>query len=381
MLSQTNLKQFKAYMSYNNNMYRNSYVEVDLDKLKHNIQYFLNKSNKKMIGVLKANGYGIADYVEASVLLEQGVDFFAVSSLDEALRLRKHDIPGEILILGYVSVDTMDLIKENNLSIVTTSLDFVEKADLKNIKVHLKLDTGMNRIGIKCNQAKQALEILINKGAIVEGIMSHLACADDDLDYSMKQYELFKNTYEELNYDFKYRHISATDGSIIMKDEICNYERIGLGLLGYSSYHTDLLPCVSLKSEVINIKKLEKGETVSYGRHFTSDGTGYILTIPLGYADGFYRANTGKKAYVEGEYGIIAGSICMDQMMIHTQNYYDVGTVVELIGEHVSAKDRAKELNTITYEMLTALSERLTRVYIKDNKIIKLIDLRFNHMT
>lgn len=368
----------QPYMSYNNCMYRNSYVEVDLDRLKHNIQYFLNKSDKKMIGVLKANGYGIADYIEANALLEEGVDFFAVSSLDEALRLRKHHIPGQILILGYVSPDTMEIIRNNDLSIVTSSMDFLHKADLKDVKTHLKLDTGMNRIGIRCDQAKEALQLLVEKGALVEGIMSHLSSADEDPEYTKHQYELFKHTYEELDYDFKYRHISATDGSIILNDEICNYERIGLGLLGYSSYHTELLPCVSLKSEVINVKKLEKGETVSYGRHFTSDGTGYILTIPLGYADGFYRSNTGKKVYIEGEYGTIAGSICMDQMMIHTDNYYEIGTVVELIGKHISAKDRAKELNTITYEMLTGLSERLTRVYIKNDQVVKLLDLRFD---
>lgn len=359
-------------------MYRNSYVEVDLDRLKHNIQYFLNKSNKKMIGVLKANGYGIADYIEAAALMEEGVDFFAVSSLDEALRLRKHNIPGQILILGYVSPDTLDIVRDNDLSIVTSSMDFIEKADLKDVRIHLKLDTGMNRIGIKTARAKQALELLLDKGALVEGIMSHLSSADEDLDYSMKQYELFKNTYEELNYDFRYRHISATDGSIILNDDICNYERIGLGLLGYSSYHTELLPCVSLKSEVINVKQLEKGETVSYGRHFTSDGSGYILTIPLGYADGFYRSNTGKQVYVEGEYGTIVGSICMDQMMIRTEKPYEIGTAVELIGQHISAKDRAKELNTITYEMLTGLSERLTRVYIRNNQVVKMLDLRFD---
>ncbi|MBO4359258.1 MAG: alanine racemase [Erysipelotrichaceae bacterium] len=358
-------------------MYRNSYVEVELDKLKHNIQYFQNKSGKKMIGVLKANGYGMVDYVEAGVLLEQGVDFFAVSSLDEALKLRKHDIPGQILILGYVPPEAMDIVRENDCSIVTVSMDYLSSCDLKGVKVHLKLDTGMNRIGVKPAQAREAMDLLKEKGALVEGVMSHLSSSDVDKEYTEKQYEIFRNTVKQLDHEFKYIHISATDGSIILNDDICNYERIGLGLLGYSSYHTDLLPCVSLKSEVINVKKLEEGETVSYGRHFTSDGTGYILTIPLGYADGFYRSNTGKTAYVDGEYGIIAGSVCMDQMMIHTREYHEVGTVVELIGEHISAKDRAKELNTITYEIMTGLSERLTRVYVKDGQVVRRLDLRF----
>ena len=358
-------------------MYRNSYVEVDLDKLEHNIRYFLNRNDKKMIGVLKAHGYGLADYIEADTLQKLGVDFFGVSSLDEALRLRKHHIQGEILILGYVPENALEIVRENDISIVTVSMDYIRSVDLENVKVHIKIDTGMNRIGVRVDEVKEALDLLLKKNAKVRGIMSHLSSADFDEEYTNRQYDLFKKAVEELNYDFKYIHISSTDGSIILHDDICNYERIGLGLLGYSSYHTDLLPCVSLKSEVINVKQIEKGETVSYGRHFVSDGTGYILTIPLGYADGFYRSNTGKKVYIEGEYGTIVGSICMDQMMIHTDKYYPVGTVVELIGEHISAKDRAKELNTITYELLTSLSERLTRVYIKNNEIVKRIDLRF----
>ena len=358
-------------------MYRNSYVEVDLDKLEHNIKYFLDRNNKKMIGVLKANGYGLADYVEADTLQKLGVDFFAVSSLDEALRLRKHHIKGEILILGYVPEDALDIVKENDISIVTVSMDYISHNNLSDVKVHLKIDTGMNRIGVRLDEVKDALNILLAQNAKVEGVMSHLSSADCDTDYTNKQYALFKQAIEEMNYDFKYIHISSTDGSIILHDDICNYERIGLGLLGYSSYHTNLLPCVSLKSEVINVKQIEKGETVSYGRHFVSDGSGYILTIPLGYADGFYRSNTGKKVYIGGEYGTIVGSICMDQMMIHTDKYYKVGSVVELIGEHISAKDRAKELNTITYELLTSLSERLTRVYLKDGKVVRKIDLRF----
>ena len=358
-------------------MYRNSYVEVNLDKLEHNIRYFQNRNDKKMIGVLKAHGYGLADYVEADTLQRLGVDFFGVSSLDEALRLRKHNIKGEILILGYVPESALDIVRENDISMVTVSMDYIRHYDLRDVKIHIKIDTGMNRIGIRTDEVKEALDILLKKNAKVRGVMSHLSSADCDEEYTKYQYELFKKAVKELDYDFKYIHISSTDGSIILHDDICNYERIGLGLLGYSSYHTDLLPCVSLKSEVINVKQIEKGEAVSYGRHYISDGTGYILTIPLGYADGFYRSNTGKKVYINGEYGTIVGSICMDQMMIHTEKYYEVGTVVELIGEHISAKDRAKELNTITYELLTSLSERLTRVYIKDNKVIKKIDLRF----
>ncbi len=358
-------------------MYRDSYVEVDLDALKNNIQYFTSKSNKKLIGVVKADGYGIVDYIEAKTLKEAGVDYFAVSSLDEALRLRKHDLKGGILILGQVPEDAMDIIRENDLSIVTLSMPFVKDTDLKGIKVHLKLNTGMNRIGINVEDAKKCLDLLKEKGAVIEGVMSHFSSADDDAKYSQKQYQLFKDTVLSLNYDFPMIHMAATDGSIIVNDDICNAERIGLGLLGLSSYKTSLRPVISLYSHVSMLKQLKPGDTVSYGRHYTSDGTGYLVTIPLGYADGFYRANTGKKVWCENEYGTIVGSICMDQMMILFEHEHETGAKVELLGEHIDVTERARQLGTIPYELYTSLSDRLTRRYIKNGDFFMSIDPRF----
>ncbi len=358
-------------------MYRNSYVQVDLDKLKENARYFQSRSKKKLIGVVKANGYGIIDYIEAKTLKEVGVDFFAVSSLDEALNLRKHGIDDSILILGQVPEDSMDLLRKYDLSIVTLSLPFVKACDLKDVKVHLKLNTGMNRIGVRTDEAKQCLDLLLQKGAIVEGVMSHFSSADTDIEYSQNQYEIFKDCVLSLNYDFKYIHMSATDGSLAVDDDICNAERIGLGLLGLSSYDTALKPCISLFSEVSMVKQLKPGDTVSYGRHYTSDGSGYLLTIPLGYADGFYRANTGKEVYCEDEYGTIVGSICMDQMMILTKKEHPCGSLIELFGPHIDIAKRAQELGTISYELYTALSDRLSRRYIQNGKVFLSIDPRF----
>ena len=358
-------------------MYRDSYVEVDLDKLKENLRYFSKDASKKMIGVVKANGYGIIDYIEAKTLKEAGVDFFAVSSLDEAIHLRKHGIDGSILILGQVPDDSMDIIKENDLSIVTLSLPFVERCDLNGVKVHLKLNTGMNRIGVKTSDAKKCLDLLIEKGAVIEGVMSHFSSADDDIAYSRQQYLRFKECVLSLDYDFPLVHMSATDGAIAVDDDICNAHRIGLGLLGLSSYKTPLQPVISLFSHVSMVKQLEKGETVSYGRHYTSDGNGYILTIPIGYADGFYRANTGKKVWCEDEYGTIVGSVCMDQLMILCEHYHPEGAKIELFGQHVDVNERAKQLGTIPYELYTSLSDRLTRKYVRNGKIFMSIDPRF----
>ena len=173
--------------------------------------------------------------------------------------------------------------------------------------------------------------------------------------------------------------MSATDASLLVNCDICNACRIGLGLLGYSAYETELEPSIGLYSEVVMCKQLQEGETVSYGRHYTSDGKGYILTIPIGYADGFDRSNTGKKVYVDGEYGTIVGSICMDQLMILCEHPHAPGTIVELFGEHIDINERAKELNTINYELLTGLSERITRAYLRDGKEYRRIDPIFSN--
>ncbi|MBQ6333489.1 MAG: alanine racemase [Erysipelotrichaceae bacterium] len=358
-------------------MYRNSYLEIDLDKLKANAEYFSARNHKKLIGVIKANGYGMIDYMEAQTLKEAGVDFFAVSSLDEALHLRKKGLQDHLLILGQVPEEAMDLIKENDLSIVTVSKDFVNDCDLKGVKVHLKLDTGMNRIGVDPEDAAEVLNTLKDKGAIIEGVMSHFSSADDDEEYSKAQYLIFKKTVESLDYPFPYIHMSATDAAIIVDDDICNAQRIGLGLLGLSSYHTGLKPCIKVFSEVTMSKKLKPGETVSYGRHYTSDGSGYLLTVPIGYADGIYRMNTGKKVYCENEYGTIVGSVCMDQMMILCENDHPSGSKIEIFGDHVSVEERAKQLGTISYELYTSLSDRLERRFYKNGQLIKRIDPRF----
>ena len=271
----------------------------------------------------------------------------------------------------------MDIIREKDLSIVTLSMSFVEDCDLKGVKVHLKLNTGMNRIGVRTDEAKECLELLKKKEAVIEGVMSHFSSADSDIMYTKYQYNLFKDCVESLDFDFPYIHMSATDGAIAINDDICNAERIGLGLLGFSSYEMGLKPCIRLCSEVSVLKKLFKGDTVSYGRHYTSDGSGYLLTIPIGYADGFYRRNTGKRVWCENEYGRIVGSICMDQMMILTDSYHPVGTRIELLGGHIDIDQRAIELSTIPYELFTSLSDRLTRYYFKDQQIISKIDPRF----
>ena len=352
-------------------MYRNTYLEINVDSLYHNLDLFRNKTNKKMIAVVKANAYGTVDYEIASLLEERGVDFFAVSSLEEALRLRKHNIKSNILIMGYVR--DLALVKENDLSIITPNAEFVEqyKDELNGVKVHIKVNTGLNRLGLFPEEVEGILNTLLNAGAKVEGIMTHYACSSD-VDYSYRQYYLFKETVEKLNYDFKYIHSAATDAALTVEDEISNYVRIGLGLFGFANieHDWDLKPAISLKAEVIYCKSLPEGYGVSYGHHYVSDGTGYILTVAIGYADGVDRRIKDHKVYVGDEECTVVGTVCMDLMMVHSMKPHKVGELVEIIGERITVEDRKDDYETCCCKVITDISDRVTRVYKKDNQVI-----------
>lgn len=348
-------------------MKRKTYLEIDLDAYRYNINVFRKRTGLKLIGIVKANAYGAGAVEIAKVLQEEGTEIFGVSSLEEALELRKAGFKQEILLLGFCDKDYFDIIRDNNLSIVTVSMNYLTHCgdELSGVKCHLKLNTGMNRLGVKPEEAEEALDYLLKHGAIVEGVMSHFATADGDQDFAHKQYSLFKRTVMSLSHDFKYIHMSATDGSIIINDNFCTHVRIGLGLLGHSTYDIGLRNVMSLYSHVTCVKKLSAGETVSYGRHYTSDGEGYILTLPLGYADGWLRANRDKEVYVENEKGRIVGSVCMDQLMVLTKNYHGLDAKVEFFGNHISLDERAKELGTISYEIISLISDRVARKYKK----------------
>lgn len=358
-------------------MYRKTFLEVDIDKLYHNYDQFITRTGKKMIVVIKANAYGLVDYEIAKLCEEKGTDMFAVSSLDEAIRLKRHGIETNTLIMG--RVNQIDEVKKNGFSIIIPDYNYVKehRSELYGVKVHIKINTGLNRLGIFPKEAKEVLKELLDAGAVVEGIMTHYACPGD-VDYTYSQYYLFKETVEMLDYNFKYIHTAATDAALYLEDEISNYTRIGLGLFGYANieHDWDLKSIIALKAEVVSCKKVEKGEGVSYGHHYISDGEGYILTAAIGYADGIDRGLENKKVFVGGEECTIVGTVCMDLIMIHSKNPHEAGELVEIIGSHKTVEDMKDELNTCCCKVLTGISERVPRVYIKDNKVINEINLR-----
>lgn len=363
-------------------MYRDSYIKVNVDYFKDNINY-LKKLNdgKEPVVVLKANAYGLGDYEMCRACKEEGVKLIAVSSLDEAINIKEFGI--DTLILGYVDPKDFKVVKENNFIIDTVSKDYVKSArkeDLNGLRFHIKVDTGMNRIGLNnFDDVKEVLDYLLENNASVEGIFTHYAVSDlEDKTFTDLQFNKFKDIVKRLNYKFKYVHSSNTDASVDYHEDFTNAFRSGLGFFGYSSFKSDLKPTAGLFTRVTNIKQVKKGESIGYGRTYTTEDDEWIATVPIGYADGFMRANKNGRVYLNGKYFNIVGNICMDQMMIKVDANVKVGDEVELFGEHVTLDEVASRCNFIVYEQLTILDDRLTRkYYTRDGEKIKVITPRF----
>lgn len=365
-------------------MYRNTWLEINLDRFKENCKYLMTHTNKRLIAVIKADGYGCGDALFARCALDVGASMVAVSSIDEAMCLVNANVDSEILILGYVDPSCIEKIKDKKIILTVVSLAWAKKLveyDCKGLKVHLKVDTGMNRIGIKDKcELKEAYQLLTSAGVIVDGIFTHYACSDNlDDALTVEQFERFKEAYEYLGVSLNYVHANNSDASLRFKDELTNACRCGLAMLGYASYDSPLKPILSLYTTIVNTKIVHKGETISYGATYTCENDELIATLPIGYADGFIRRNQNRKVYVDGVYAPLVGRICMDQCMIKIPYDMNVGVKVEIFGEHISLEKMAKELDTITYEIICNLNERLTRKYIKDNKLYLEINKRLGN--
>ena len=359
-------------------MYRKTVLKINVDNYIKNANAFINHTGKKLMGIVKANAYGLVDYVMAEYLEKSGVDFFGVSSIEEALSLRNHGIKSEILVLSYAH--DLEICKKNNLSVIIPNKHFINeyKDKLEGLKVHIKINTGLNRLGILPNEVKDVLNELLSYKTNVKGIMTHFACTDNK-ELTQKHYELFKSSVESCDYKFEYIHTSATDAAIFLKDDISNYIRIGLGLLGVANID-DEFPfsnVATLNAEVIDCKKINKGEGVSYHHNYVSDGEGYYLTCAIGYADGIDLRYSGKEVYINGEVGTIVGNICMDLLIVKVNNPYTIGSEIEIIGEHMPIKRRVNEIGNNACKIITDLSDRITRQYYKDGKLVKEIESRF----
>lgn len=381
-----------------NNYWKRTWAEINLDNLLHNFNILKANLSPDIAKccVIKANAYGHHAPRIAEALERSGADFFAVSNIEEALQLREIGIIKPILILGYTPTNCAYLLAKNNISQCIYSYDYAkELAECSvtsgvRVKVHIKIDTGMGRIGFNCvdgidNTVEEILKISKLDAFEFEGIFTHFAIADmgkTGQEFTETQYDKFTSIttkLEKRGIAFKYKHCANSAATIDYPSFGMNMVRLGIALYGLipseQLINKPLLkPVMSLKTVVSHVKFIEAGSTVSYGCKFIAKKRTKVATVPMGYADGFWRANKKMTLTLKGVKVPIIGRICMDQLMLDVSDVEDVHVGDEVTvfgyGEGVNtADDFAAANNTINYEIVCAVGKRVPRVFMENGKI------------
>ena len=365
--------------------HRNTQVVVDLGAIKENVETVRETlpEGQKLFAVVKANAYGHGLVQVAYAAQEAGADGFCVAIIDEGVALRDAGITKPILILGVNPASEAPYIAKSKLSLAVGTVDFLEKAQplLKaqglKLRVHIALDTGMGRIGFRRTEdVKRAVEYLHDHEVEFdfEGVFTHFATADSvDTTYFNKQKHNWEKLISAVNPLPPYVHVTNSAASLWHRQTAGNAIRFGVAMYGLNPSGRDLKatyslkPALSLTSEVVNVKQIEGGDSVGYGKTYTAAHREWIGTVPMGYADGWPRRMQGYYVLVNGKKCEIVGRVCMDQFMIRLPEEVPVGTKVTLIGRdngaQITAQDVADYQGTIHYEVLCALSERIPRIY------------------
>jgi len=341
------------------------------------------------MAVVKADAYGHGAQVISLYLQHFGIRHFAVATLEEALELRRSGIHGDILLLGPVSAQSLDLVGKHNLTLTIHDLDWLKEMVSvtleKPIPCHIDLDTGMHRIGLLSKaQLLEAMDLITTSQSLrLTGIYSHLATSEEeDETYYTNQVEAFTNFLSDVDLTNLTIHIANSGGTLKPPLAFVNMVRVGLLLHGVapSRYWNSRLPLqetLSLTSHIIQIKQLPKGEKLSYNGIYTTQEDGEIIaTLPIGYADGYDRRIINGRCYVNGEYGEVVGRVCMDFILVKLPNMVPLHTPVELIGPHISIEEYADNIHTNTYHAFCQFSDRLPRRYFYQEKLIAVMNPR-----
>ena len=365
--------------------YRPTYLKVDLDAILKNYQVLGKlQPNKIVMPVIKANAYGMGSVNVGHFLRKNGAEFFAVATLDEAIELRMHGIDTKILILGVVLPKDINKAIQHRVALTVPSLAWLEEAikfldeDLeKDLWLHVKLDTGMGRLGVKSAEDYQKVVEMIkaHRHLIFEGVFTHFAQADEESPHTAEQYAIFEKWVNSIPHP-PYIHSQNSAATILFDAPICNMVRPGISLYGYypSKYveeqtNAELYPCAEWETEIMDIKQLNVGDTVSYGSTYTATQEEKIAILPIGYADGFPRMMQGMPVEVNGHQCMIIGRVCMDQMMIALpeDENFNTGDKVTLLNRNhngpQSLNSFAKQQQTINYEVLCRIGRRVPRIY------------------
>jgi len=377
--------------------YRPTRAEIDLDLLGANYGAFRRRLPEgiKLLACVKANAYGHGAVPISRELEKLGADYLSVAFLDEALELRNAGITLPILVLGYTPPQGVRTAWEHDITINVFSgevLDTIATLDpvefTNKLKVHIKIDSGMGRLGLQ--PGEEAVDFIRRAMQIphveVEGMFTHFATADErDKSYTLKQYERFQGVVDALRNQELHIPIIHTGNSAVAIDvpEVtCQMARIGIALYGLypsdevTKEHIQLKPILSLKTQAVWVKTVPTGSAISYGAKYITDGDERIATLPIGYADGYSRMMSHKaQVLIRGRRVPVVGTICMDQCMVSLQTLAEnaeeiqAGEEVVLIGqqsgEEITAEELADLLGTINYELVCMMANRVTRVYTR----------------
>ncbi|GAA8659706.1 alanine racemase [Helicobacter pylori] len=374
---------------------RASFVEVNTASLRHNFSAVKSivPKDAHIMAVVKANAYGVGVIKASEIFLQEGANYLGVATLDEALELRSHFPKTPILILGYSPNANASMLIDNDLSAMIFSLEQAEVfsqmalKSQKRLKIHLKIDTGMHRLGLEPNfkSIETIKKIRALKGLEVEGIFTHLSNADANIKThaknQMKAFNAFLEQLLDQKIEFQYRHAYNSAGILSLcngdENRFLNLYRPGIMLYGFypsngmkETCPTILKNVISLKAQIVQIRSVKKGEFIGYGENFYTNEETLVGVLALGYADGLMRALGNRiQVAINNQLAPLIGKVCMDQCFVKLNNIQaKEGDEVILFGDKSAKANDASEiaalLNTIPYETISTLSKRLERVYI-----------------
>ena len=401
-------------------MIRKTYVEVNIDNLKNNVKNIVNNYNKYnyFIGVVKGNCYGHGVTYVINELIESGINYLAVSSLEEALEARNVNKKIPILCLEPIAIEYLDICIKNKITITVHDYNYAKKLIEKNInkkiKIHLKIDSGMNRLGFKDkNELNEIYEKLKeNKNIEIEGIYTHFATLGiNDKEWD-NQLNKFKYLTEDINLsEIPIVHLAKSAAFIDHpKIDFCNGIRLGIAMYGYDpnpKYNTngiknklrqikrnilrkknkvsetttkipfELKPAFKMYTELIQIKKVKKGEFVGYGAMYRADEDITIGIMPVGYDDGIFRKSTGRYVSIKNKRYKIIGDVGMGMTAVKIDDSIEITDRVTLIGDNIPIKEVATHNGTSIYETMCNIGKTIPRVYVKDDEIVAVEEGKF----
>ena len=353
-------------------MYRNTYVEVNLKNIEENVRKLISKYNnyKYYFGVVKADCYGHNDIKTLQAIIRGGCNYLAVATLEEALEIRKNIRNIPILCLGIIPTAFIDECIKNNITITISNMEYLKEIIMQehnNLKVHIKINTGMNRLGTDNKEEfNRMYKIIRNSNLFLEGIYTHIYHAISEKD-TFNQFKKFEEITSDIDLkEIPIVHIGASEATMLyQKLPIANGCRLGIAMYGFiENNQIELLPTFMLYSQVIQINNVKNG-TVGYNGRYKVTTPEKIAVVPIGYADGIIRKNTGRNVYINEKSYNIVGNVCMDMLFVKVDDFVKVGDKVTIIKDIQHIEQIAKHLDTIPYEVICSISKRVPRIYIE----------------